>query len=157
MNRMATPFWLSHHWPSELHRCVPLLGLHVCARCLTLYPAMLAGIAVQIGIRAPLHWSADPWVAFLLPLPALVDWARGRLNPATGSHLSRMLTGALLGLGLSRTLFLHFVEPGFPLAMAQLGALAAVFATVEAWARLCRKKTDPNGAPDVPPLDREGR
>ena len=40
-------------------------------------------------------------------------------------------TGMLLGLSLGRTLYLHLVRPGHPLAMTQLLGLAAVALGVE--------------------------
>ena len=154
---MKSPFVLSHHPPSQLHRCVQVGGVHLCARCLGVYPVMLAAIGVQIVLKAGLAWPADPWIAFLLPVPALVDWARGKLDPATGSNASRLGTGALLGLSLGRTIFLHLRRPGFALTMAQLAALAAVFLGVELLARLRKRATDRKPPPDVPTSNRSGQ
>ncbi len=153
---MRTPFFLSHHRPSDYHRCVRVGGLHLCARCLGLYPVMFATIAAQIALEAPLSWPYDAYVAFLLPAPAVLDWARGRFDPLSGSNPWRMGTGLLLGLSLGRTIYLHLVHPGFPVSMAQLGAIGAIAAVVElaAWRR--GRGTDPNGPPDVPTGNRDG-
>lgn len=153
---MATPFLLSHHPPSGYDRCVRVGGLHLCARCLGLYPTMFAALAVQIALRSPMAWPGDPWLAFLLPVPALVDWARGKFDPRSGTNASRLLTGTLLGISLGRTLYLHLRKPGFPLTMAQLGVLTAAFLGVEVASRLRRKRSDPNRPPDVPNGDRDG-
>lgn len=153
---MNTPFFLSHHPANQYHRCVRIAGLHVCARCLGLYPVMFAVIAAQIALKAPLAWPYDAFVAFLLPAPTMLDWARGRFDPLAGSNLTRVITGFLLGISLGRTIYLHLVSPGFPLSMAQLGAIGAIVAGVElaVWRR--GRKTDPNEPPDVPPDNRDG-
>ncbi len=153
---MQTPFVLSHHHPDGYHRCVRIAGLHVCARCLGLYPTMFAVIGVQIALRAGKVWPWDLVLVCLTTLPVLVDWARGRLDSATGTNASRLVTGMLLGIGLGRTLYLHLREPGHPLAMAHFGAMAAVFLVVEAVVRLRRGRADRKQAPDVPPDDRSG-
>lgn len=153
---MKSPFALSHHRPADYHRCVAIGGVHLCARCLGLYPVLFSSIGVQIALRSPLHWAADPWIAFLLPAPAMVDWARGRLDPRTGTNFSRLLTGVLLGLSLGRTLYLHLRRPGFALTMAQLVAMAAIFLAVEVFARLRPPRADPNASPAVEDPDRSG-
>jgi hypothetical protein len=146
---MRTPFYLSHHFEPDYHRCVKVAGLHLCARCLGLYPTMLLVIGAQIAVRAPLALPGDWWAAFLLPLPAMVDWARGRFDPATGSTFTRMGSGVLLGVGLGRTLYLHMRRPGFGLTMAQLGVLAAIFVVVEVLVRIRRARSDPKGPSGV--------
>jgi uncharacterized membrane protein len=146
---MQTPFLLSHHYERDFGRCVRVFGLHLCARCLGLYPTLLAVIGVQIAVRAPLELPGDWWAAFLLPLPAMVDWARGRFDPTTGTTLTRMGSGLLLGIGLGRTLYLHMRRPGFALTMAQLGVLLAIFLVVEILVRIRRARSDPKGTSGV--------
>jgi len=146
---MWTPFLLSHHDPKDYHRCVRVAGLHLCARCLGLYPTMLAVIGVQVALRAPMSLPGDLFVAFLLPLPAMVDWARGRFAPSSGTTLTRMGSGVLLGIALGRTLYLHVRQPGWWLTMAQLGVLAAIFLVVELLVRIRRGRTDPKGRSGV--------
>lgn len=74
-----TPMWLSHHWPEDYDRCVVIGGLHVCRRCLVLYPlALVAGLAVSIG-----SWwdhSLDPWVLWLFPLPGVIEFVLDNLR-----------------------------------------------------------------------------
>src|SRR5689334_15596394 len=96
---------------------------------------MFAAIAIQIGLRTPKVLEQDLLVALLLPLPALVDWARGRFDPRSGSNGVRLATGALLGVALGRTLYLHLRQPGHPLVMAQLGFLLVVAALTEVISR----------------------
>jgi uncharacterized membrane protein len=122
------PFWLSHHWPGELHRAYRLGRVHVCARCLGTYPTLVAALAWQIAIRAPLQ-SAFDWPAAALCAPATVDWLAGRWNPRSGGNPWRTVTGVLLGLSLGRTLYVHFRQPFPPVLVAQIILVTAAFLT----------------------------
>ncbi|MGI5863306.1 MAG: DUF2085 domain-containing protein [Myxococcales bacterium] len=145
-----TPFLISHHAAENHHRCVPIGKWMVCARCLGLYPLLFALIGAQTALRAPTILPGDAFVALVLPLPALLDWARGRFNSRTGSNALRIATGLLLGVGLARTLYLHMREPFHRLAVLQLGLLLLAAAGVELAARLRpRPPVDPNAPPDV--------
>ncbi len=115
-------YWLSHHPPSELDRCYRVGRFHVCARCLGTYPVLLVGLLGQIFLRAPLSLAADVPLSVGLVLPATLDWALGRFGPHRGSNAWRTFTGALLGLGLSRSLFIHLQRP-FPLALLAQAAV----------------------------------
>lgn len=108
---MSSPLWLSHHPPEELDRCYRLGGLHVCARCLGTYPVLALTFALQVLLRAPLAHALDLPVAVALVIPATLDWAVGRFRPHAGSNAWRSATGALLGLGLGRSLFIHVQRP----------------------------------------------
>ena len=153
-----TPFLLSHHPPEQHHRCVRVGAWSVCARCLGLYPLLFLLLGLQIALGAPTGWPGDPWIALLLPLPALVDWARGRFDPLTGTNPSRLATGALLAVGLSRTLYLHLREPFHLLAVAQLGGILLAAALVEAAVRSRQASpVDPNAPPDVEPAKERPR
>lgn len=119
-------FWLSHHPPDELDRCYRFGSVHVCARCLGTYPVMFAAIAAQLVARAPLSHPLDVPLAVGLLLPATLDWAYGRFFPHRFSNAWRTFTGALLGLGLARSLFIHLQRP-FPSALlAQALVVTAV-------------------------------
>jgi len=131
----------------------------VCARCLGLYPVLFGSILAQVALRPQVSGWRDALIAFALPVPALIDWGRGRLAPLSGSNLSRIVTGALLGLSLGRTLFLHLARPFNGLTLGQLVGLAAVATAVEVVARLWRARhpTDPNPASTVQQVDRDAR
>ena len=74
-----TPMWLSHHWPPDYDRCAVVAGLHVCRRCLVLYPlALVAGIAISLGGWWDHAW--DPWVLWLFPLPGVVEFVLDNLG-----------------------------------------------------------------------------
>ncbi|HLL54478.1 MAG TPA: DUF2085 domain-containing protein [Myxococcaceae bacterium] len=120
-------FWLSHHHADELDRTYAFGSVHVCARCLGTYPVLLVALFWQIKTRAPTAWAYDgPWAIGLL-LPALADWAYGRFRPHAFGNLWRSFTGVLLGLGLGRTLFIHFLKP-LPLWLLAQGALVLAVA-----------------------------
>lgn len=121
-------FWLSHHHADELDRCFKIGGVHVCARCLGTYPVMFAAIAAQLALKAPLEHPLDLPIAVGLLAPALADWAYGRFNPHRFSNLWRLGTGILLGLGLSRSLYVHLHKPLPAMLLAQM-ALVTVVAT----------------------------
>lgn len=112
-------FWLSHHHPDELDRCYRVGPLHVCARCLGTYPVLFAALLAQFRMRAPLEHPYELAVGVLLIIPATLDWAYGRSHPHRFSNLWRSFTGVLLGLGLARSLYIHFQRPWPEVLQAQ--------------------------------------
>ncbi len=94
---------LSHHRPRDLHRCYRLgrkdRSIHLCARCLGLYPVLLAVVTVEATWgQLLLEWR---WlVGTGLVIPALLDWSGSMLFGAEGTNLRRLLTGGLAGAGL---------------------------------------------------------
>lgn len=123
--------WLSHHPDSQLGRCYRIGGVHVCARCLGLYPVFALALAAQWVLGGPEHAAWDPFAVFALAAPATLDWARGAADPASGSNPLRTATGVLAGLGLARAGWLVArdpLDPGAWLALLALVALAAVCA-----------------------------
>jgi hypothetical protein len=123
-------FWLSHHSAEEYSRTVTLGGVRICSRCLATYPVLVAMIAVQLALRAPLAWRADGLWTLGLLAPALGDWAYGRFRPQSGSNAQRMFTGALLGLALGRSLYIHFLRPLPVWLLAQVALVTLVAAPV---------------------------
>jgi len=74
-----TPMWLSHHWPADYDRCAVVGGLHLCRRCLVLYPvALLTALVISIGSWWP-H-RIDAWVLWLLPLPGVIEFVLDNLR-----------------------------------------------------------------------------
>ena len=132
-------FWLSHHHPPEYHRTYLLGPVRVCARCLGTYPVMAAAIVLQFLLRSPLAHPLDPILAVGLLAPALVDWARSQFRPRAGSNAFRTFTGVLLGISLSRTLFVHFQRP-FHLWLLAQGALVTAVALPVILATYQRRK-----------------
>lgn len=131
---MADPFqgWrllLSHHREADAHHCLRLGSLALCVRCLALYPALLLVIVLE-GSLGPLRLPYRWFFSFSLVIPAVVDWARGRLFGARGSHLTRGATGILAGLGLGLAFSDYFRDSNLVYFWALLGSLAAVILLV---------------------------
>ncbi|MCB0978277.1 MAG: hypothetical protein KDB02_12550 [Acidimicrobiales bacterium] len=88
-----TPMWLSHHWPSDYDRCAVVGGLHICRRCLVLYPvALVTGIAVSLGSWWP--QGLDAWVLWLFPLAGVVEFVLDNLRLVRYSPVRQMALSA---------------------------------------------------------------
>ena len=119
-------FWLSHHFDDELDRCYRVGSRHVCARCLGTYPVLFVAIAVQLQLHAPLAHPLDLPLGIGLVLPASIDWAIGRFHPHRFTNVWRTFTGALLGMGLGRSLFIHLQRPMPFVLLAQAFVVTAI-------------------------------
>ena len=80
----------------------------VCARCFGLYGGFVASIVVYPLMRG-LNQTSVPGRAWLIAaaLPTTIDWALGYTGLWENTHLSRSITGALLG-----TVAVFYVMPG---------------------------------------------
>lgn len=88
-----TPMYLSHHWPGDYDRCAVVFGLHICRRCLVLYPvALVTGIVVSIGSWWP-H-PLDAWALWLLPLPGVIEFVLDNLRIIRYSPLRQVVLSA---------------------------------------------------------------
>jgi uncharacterized membrane protein len=72
--------------------------LAVCARCAGLYAGFAVGVIVYPLARSlrQLETPRRVWL-FVAAVPTLIDWAGGALGIFENTHLSRSVTGALLG------------------------------------------------------------
>jgi uncharacterized membrane protein len=140
----ATPsrsaFLLAHHHPEDYRRCFAIRGRHVCARCISLYPVLVTVLASQIAFKAASTRPWELWVVVGLTLPAFVDWARGRFDPRTGSNWVRMTTGVLIGVALSRMVYLNMVRPANTQSVVYFLSLGILTMVVETIARPYRLK-----------------
>ena len=134
-------FWLSHHHEDELNRTFLIAGARVCARCVATYPTLVAVIALQFQLRAPLGWRHDEVAGVALLLPALVDWAWGRFRPRGGTNAIRVATGIFLGIALGRSLYIHLQKPLPTVLVLQLALSVLVALPVLLWT-YGRKNTD---------------
>lgn len=99
-----TPMYLSHHFPEDYDRCAVVGGLHICRRCLVLYPvALVAGVAISLGSWWP--DSLNPWVLWLFPLPGVIEFVLDNVGAIAYSPVRQMwlsAAGALAaGVGYS--------------------------------------------------------
>jgi hypothetical protein len=102
-----TPMWLSHHWPGQYDRCAVVGGMHICRRCLVLYPlALVTGIAVSIGNWWP-H-EIDPWVMWLFPLPGVIEFVLDNLALIPYRPVRQMVlsAGGAIAAGVGYTRYL---------------------------------------------------
>ena len=136
--RSALRFLVAHHFEAELHRCVRLGPLPVCARCLALYPVLLATFVAQLALAAPQVVFLDPLSIFLPLWPAYLDWSAGRYDPASGSNRRRLATGAFAGLGLGRALYVLSLWPHDRRPVILLGLLTVSVVVTELKARRYR-------------------
>ena len=102
-------FSISHHHSHQYNRCYKFGKLHVCARCLGLYPILILLIILQFYIPFPKKYQ-DIFL-FILPLPAIIDWASNFIFDLKGYNWIRTITGFFLGLSLSRLIWLHIKDP----------------------------------------------
>jgi hypothetical protein len=86
------------------------------------------------------HWPDQldrcyqAWIGkllFVLPAPALVDWALGRLGIRPGSNRGRTFWGMFLGASLGRMIYLNMIDPANTLVVIQIAALVGVLVLVE--------------------------
>lgn len=119
-------FLLSHHYPEEYHRCYTIGPLHLCSRCSGLYPFMLFFLILQFNISFP-QWF-EPLSLFLLPIPAFTDWIYGQLFNPNGSRVIHSITGALLGISLSRVFYLYFLDPFNWISLSTFGIYIIIVA-----------------------------
>ena len=120
-----TPMYLSHHWPDQYDRCTVIAGLHICRRCLVLYPvALVTGVLISIGSWWP--DSLNPWVLWLFPLPGVIEFVLDNLGRIAYSPRRQMwlsAAGALAaGVGYSM-----YIRDTFD---ATVWAVVAVYTTV---------------------------
>lgn len=122
-------FLLAHHLPSEFHRCYsPVVRgrrVHLCARCLGIYPGIVAGIlSYFVGPQA-----VDPLaLVAICPAPALLDWGITTFRDPRGYNAVRTATGALLGYGYGLGIALLAFDAA--LAVLAVGIAYAVVAAL---------------------------
>jgi len=75
-------------------------------------------------------WWDIPWL-FVLPVPVMVDWGLTRLRLRSGTNRTRTISGAILGFGLGRSVYLNMIYPFHPLVVAQLAGLIGMVLLVE--------------------------
>lgn len=103
-----TPFSYLCHQFSD--RSFHLFGeqLAVCARCFGVYSGFVIGVLAFPIIRSVHETNAPPRIVLLLaPFPTAIDFTLGFFGIWENTHLSRFLTGAILGVVCG-----FFIVPG---------------------------------------------
>ena len=92
---------ISHHEPPYMNRCwhISLRGhtLHICARCSALLVGIISALFIHLFILPIAVTPITFFGAFLLSLPAVVDWSTQTLEIRESRNPMRALTGFLLG------------------------------------------------------------
>ena len=112
--------WMSHHWPEDHDRCISVRGRMVCRRCVVLYPIALL-VVVVFGFWDVWPDGADDWVLWLLPLPAVIEFAGehlGYLRP----HAGRLIAVTVpLAVACGRLYLRYIDEPTDELTLSVVG------------------------------------
>jgi hypothetical protein len=114
--------------------------VHLCARCVGLYPALALGLAARL--TTPDWLDPHPWLAFTLrfvaPVAGSAAWGLEQAGLAM-PRAARVVSGVALGAGLGWVLGLHLRSP-WPMELVELViALGAILAigmaarTLRAW------------------------
>ena len=122
-----TPIWLSHHWPDHYDRCVRLGRLHVCRRCLVLYPAIVVTAVVATVLELG---DTASWAAWLLPLPLAIDWTGEHLGLLRYAAWRQVAVTLLAAVGFGIALSVHLDDPFAPRAIAPVLTYVVVLGVV---------------------------
>lgn len=117
-------------WKGKVH--------FMCARCTGMYIGMLLFFSISIlfsqaNISFPLAGSSAFWFAWIMAVPAILDWSTSKVGFRTTNNAIRFITGYFLGIGIIvyfwvgwsliytiGTLFLSKVMVMLPIGMAYL-------------------------------------
>lgn len=150
---MTTPVWLSHHPPETRgERCVQVGGVHLCRRCLALWPLTYGGLALLFLGGAPVDHPLDHWL-FLSLLPPVVEYVGVHRKWWDYRPWRVWFFSALLAPGLARLFHRHLHRPLDPENLAWL----AVVAVPCAWAAWHHHRDPPSELPDLDQLHPELR
>ena len=119
-----SPMWLAHHHPDQYERCVTFGTLHVCRRCLVLYPlAVLCAVVVLLTDPPPTLLIAAMW---LLPAPVMAEWVGEHLGHLSHSPRRQVVLTALAAPALGAALAWHATSPFELAALAPMTTWAIV-------------------------------
>lgn len=156
-----TPMWLSHHWPPQYDRCAVVAGLHVCRRCLVLYPlALVAGVAVSMGGWWDHRW--DPWILWLFPLPGVVEFMLDNLGVISYRPRRQVVLSAAgaLAAGVGYVRYLDDLTDPLVWSVVAVYTAACLSAAVVGglWRRRAERSSKPSSSGQRPgPAAGEGR
>jgi len=127
---LLPPAWLSHHRSAHAERCVSVGSVHVCRRCIALWPACFGVLVAAILLRWPV---AAPLELVLWLVPPMGEYAAVHAFGWRYAPRRIWVVGPWLGVGLGRAFHRYVLDPGDPVAWASLGAVGAVGA-LSLWA-----------------------
>ena len=131
-----TPMWLSHHWPDAYDRCAVVGGMHVCRRCLVLYPvALVTGVLISLGSWWP--DALDPWVLWLFPLPGVIEFVLDNLDLIEYSPRRQVIlsAGGAVAAGVGYSMYLQDTFDPVVWAVVGVYTTVCVLGVVVGWRR----------------------
>ncbi len=122
-------FMLSHHNLSELDHCLCIsrgskkLPIALCARC----TGAVIGFVLSLFFFGWFQIASEFYldiIAFLFPLPAIIDWGTQTLTPRKSHNVIRVPTGILYGFAILPAVY-YLSSNLFRLSLSTLKPLAA--------------------------------
>lgn len=66
---------------------------------------------IFLNFKIKINLLVETIVLFILPIPALLDWSISFVLKYDGYNLIRFISGILIGISLSRLIYLHMLNP----------------------------------------------
>jgi len=101
---------LAHHEPAEYNHTVNVRGIRLCARCTGVYLGIFLALCLVCSGWTPQDYYLTV-IAFLLPLPAMVDWTAHMLAGFGGSNIVRVSSGLMIGFAYIALIATVFKTP----------------------------------------------
>lgn len=156
--------FISHHEPPYMHRCwrIPIGGrtLYICARC----SSLVAGILLAFNLNLLFfRIEVNPvtfFGAFLLSLPAVIDWSSQTLWLRESRNPIRAITGVLLGIAVGFVLTAFSTTPLWPFYFILMVVLysgytlgfGALAPKITHWLRRRRTQQQTQATFELPPM-----
>lgn len=100
-----------HHTLSNSDHCliINISGnpVHICSRCLGLYPFAFLALFVFLKFNIRFSGSWEKNLILYLILPVYIDWALTSLRIIKSNNLIRFSTGLIASFGLARWWFIY--------------------------------------------------
>lgn len=145
---------ISHHEPPYMNRTwrISFRGrsLHICARCSALLVGIVTGLFIHLYILLIPMNPITFFGAFLLSLPAVIDWSTQTLEIRESRNSIRTLTGFLLGYAVGLVLASHNIIYYILVAVLYSG-YTIICGTLAPRLIQCREKQE-SPQQDIPPL-----
>ena len=101
--------WLSHHQHGDRERCLRVGRVHVCRRCLVLYPIAL--VVCGAWLARPGGDRMSGLAMWVLPIPVVIEWTAEHAWAVAYSARRQVVLTALAAPGLGVALATWSLEP----------------------------------------------
>lgn len=145
---------ISHHEPPYMNRTwrISFRGrsLHICARCSALLVGIITGLFIHLYFFLIPMNPITFFGAFLLSLPAVIDWSTQTLEFRESRNSIRTLTGFLLGYAVG--LVLASNNPLYWILVAVLYSGYTIICGTLSPRLIQRREKSESPQQDIPPL-----